>query len=194
MRISLNGRFHLRRRQLSVLILSCLLVLPLWADPGPGEEAPQWTMRDSSGKSLRFPHDVDAGTSLVLFWASWCPYCKALMPRVSALQQEIGVDRLPVLALRLEVSEDDAAPVSVPDGFRVFEDAWDVAEDYGVSVLPGLFLVREGQIVYRLDYPPSDHPSQRLAHGRAQADLLGQWWEQRLRGLLLSEGLSTDSG
>lgn len=189
-----DHRFHLRRRFLPVVLLSWLLALPVWAGPGAGEQAPRWTLRDNGGETLRFPHDIDADTSLVLFWASWCPYCSALMPRVSALQQEIGLDRLPVLALRLEAPEEGAGPASVPEGFRVFENAWDVAEDYGVSVLPGLFLVREGRIIYRLDYPTADHPSQQLDHGRAQAELLGKWWEQRLRSLLPSEGPGSDSG
>lgn len=191
MRISRNHCFYGR---LSLVLLSWLLVMPLWAGPGPGEVAPQWAMRDSSGETLRFPQDIEADVSLVLFWASWCPYCKALMPRLSALQQEFGVDRLPVLALRLEVQEEDSVPAWVSDGTRVFENAWDVAEDYGVSVLPGLFLVREGRIIYRLDYPPAEHSSQQIEHGKAQAASLGQWWDQRLRALLLEEGLSSDSG
>ena len=189
-----GGRFHRRCRLLLVLLLTCLAVLPVWAEPGSGDPAPRWSLRDRDGDLLRFPRGIDADYSIVLFWASWCPYCKALMPRLSALQQEIGADRLPVLAMRLEEPEGGSSQAAGPDGFRVFESAWDVAEDYGVSVLPGLFLVRDGRIVYRLDYPPSDHPSQKITHGPEQAALLGEWWEGRLRSQLHNEGLRTDSG
>lgn len=195
MEVADQDRFHLQKQRLAISLILWLMVLPAWADSGARDQAPPWKMRDSGGEVLHFPEGIDADLSLVLFWASWCAYCKALMPRLLALQQELGTERLPVLAMRLEVqAEDDLNSSSAPAGFRVFEQAWDVAEDYGVSVLPGLFLVREGRIVYRLDYPPADHPSQQMKHGAAQAALLGQWWEQRLRDLLREEELTADSG
>lgn len=171
-----------------------LLLFPLWAGSvDPGDRAPKWRMKDVSGGALRFPRDIGDKTSVVLFWASWCPYCKALMPRLAGIQAELGREELPVLALQLELPE-DARGASIPDGFRVFEDAWDAAEDYGVSVLPGLFVVSDGRILYRLDYPPEDHPSQQLDHGAEQAALLGRWWEQRLRGILQAPGKGAEPG
>jgi len=194
MKLSLHNRFGLPGTQLLILLLTGLLASPLYADPGAGDRAPGWSMSDTNGETLHFPQQVEAEYSLVVFWASWCPYCKALMPRLASLQHEVGMDQLPVLALRLEEPGRHGASMAKPDGFRVFENAWNVAEDYSVSMLPGLFLVRDGRIVYRLDYPPADHPSQQMEHGAAQAALLGQWWEQRLRGLLRDEGLGEDSG
>lgn len=194
MNLSRHNRFFLPCTQLLILLLLGLFVSPLCADPGVGDRAPSWRLSDVDGETLRFPQEINADYSLVVFWAAWCPYCKALMPRLASLQQEIGVDRLPVLALRLEVPDGNGGSMLVPEGFRMFENAWDVAEDYSVSMLPGLFLVRNGRIVYRLDYPAADHPSQQMAHGAAQAALLGQWWEQRLRDVLRDEGLALNSG
>jgi thiol-disulfide isomerase/thioredoxin len=198
---SIDRRLSRSRRQTSSggvgLLLAVALLLPVWpswAGPLAGEHAPQWTMRDTLGRDLRFPTDIEAETSVVLFWASWCPYCSALMPRLAVLQQELGPERLPILALRLEAEAAASGASTVPAGFRTFDDAWDVAEDYGVSVLPALFLVRDGRILYRLDYPPPDHPSQKMPHGRQQAAALAPWWEARIRAHLGGEGANDQSG
>src|SRR3546814_9228256 len=31
--------------------------------------------------------------TVVLFWATWCPYCKALMPHLQSMLDEYGNDR-----------------------------------------------------------------------------------------------------
>ena len=124
---------------------------------------------------------------MVLFWASWCPYCKALMPRLSQLAAPTG---MPIYALR--IADHPPPPVPLPDGVRDFPAGDDVAAHYGVTMVPALFVVdAEGQIIYRLDYPPDDHPSQQLPHGKAQAAMLADWWETRIAGVLAeSAGLN----
>ena len=117
MNLSRHNRFCLPCTQLLILLLLGLLATPLCADPNVGDRAPGWRMNDVDDETLRFPQEIDSDYSLVVFWASWCPYCKALMPRLASLQQEIGADRLPVLALRLEVPDGNGDSMLVPEGF-----------------------------------------------------------------------------
>ncbi len=49
--------------------------------------------RREQGQKLGFSlPSMQAGVDIYLFWASWCPYCKALMPHLQSIQVEYGAD------------------------------------------------------------------------------------------------------
>lgn len=153
--------------------------------PEVGDEAPSWKLESIDGERVRFPEVSEERPVLVLFWATWCPYCKALMPRLADLKHEFAEHDLKVYAIDF-AEQGDSKPeirarrlplVFLPDG-----DA--VAERYDVTMLPALFLIRDGRVVYRLDYPPPEHPSQQIESHAEKARLLAPWWEDRLRGVL----------
>ncbi|MCA1799016.1 MAG: TlpA family protein disulfide reductase [Xanthomonadaceae bacterium] len=156
------------------------------AQPAPGDAAPRWTLPDLDGQPVNFP-DVSAGRPVILmFWGTWCPYCKALMPRLAALKHEFADARLEVYMVDFAergdptpaIREMDLPVVFVSRGARV-------ARQYRVNIVPALFIVEDGRIVYALDYPPDDHPSQQVAGGARQAALLAPWWEERIRSVLI---------
>jgi len=68
--------------------------------------------------------------TVVVFWASWCPYCRAFKPHFDAKASESGV-RFAVVHL-----EDDDNPL------------W---EAYRVDVVPSLAYFRDGALAARKD-------------------------------------------
>jgi thiol-disulfide isomerase/thioredoxin len=118
-----------------------------------GDAAPPWHALDFAGKTVDFP-DVAAGKpTVVVFWATWCPYCKAFMPRLKAIEADYRARGVKVIAINAKedgrgdpkgyVQSLGFAPIAVANG-----DA--IAKDYGIKFIPGLLIVDgAGQVAYR---------------------------------------------
>ena len=116
-----------------------------------GDPAPSFELADPAGNIVSFPGAANNKPSIILFWATWCPYCKALMPLLEEVRKEFSDAGVEVFALN---AWEDGDPVERirEDGFRfrLLLDADPVADAYGVRGSPGLFVVdREGKIVFR---------------------------------------------
>ncbi|MDP1994228.1 MAG: TlpA disulfide reductase family protein, partial [Ignavibacteria bacterium] len=51
-----------------------------------GAVAPNFTMRDISGKSVEL-NKIAKQKVLLVFYASWCPHCKTILPQINELQK-----------------------------------------------------------------------------------------------------------
>jgi thiol-disulfide isomerase/thioredoxin len=128
----------------------CLLICGL---AHAQEQAPAWQGIGADSKPIRFDPDKMQRPAILLFWATWCPYCKALMPFVQNVLNAAGSDRLDVYAI--DIKEDsDADPVAELRErgltFTLVRDGDAIADQYAVKGTPGLFLVdAHGRIVYK---------------------------------------------
>ena len=61
--------------------------------------APTFTLADTTGEKVTLPR-VHGGVDIYFFRASWCPYCKALMPHLQSMLIEHG-DDLTIYALNI---------------------------------------------------------------------------------------------
>jgi cytochrome c biogenesis protein CcmG/thiol:disulfide interchange protein DsbE len=131
--------------------LAVLLVfpaLPVQADSGIDQQPPPFELADAEGKMFQYPGQL-TGPTIVLFWATWCPYCKALMPHLQSIVEEYD-GAIEVLALDFR---DDGDPqqylAEMGYDFRLFPSADVVAAAWGVKTTPGLFLVDvSGRVVF----------------------------------------------
>jgi thiol-disulfide isomerase/thioredoxin len=111
-------------------------------------QTPAFKLEDSAGQVLDYPADLTAPT-IVLFWATWCPYCKALMPHLQSIVDEYD-GKVDVLALNFREDEDPAEYISNRGfDFRLFPESDPVAQLWGIKTTPGLFLVDQtGRAVF----------------------------------------------
>ncbi|MEO8465526.1 MAG: TlpA disulfide reductase family protein [Gammaproteobacteria bacterium] len=142
-----------------------------------GDKAPPWKAHDFEGRSVDFPAVADGKPVIVVFWATWCPYCKAFMPYLKTIEADYAKRGVKVIAI--DVKEDGRGdprayvkalgftPVAVADGDEVMKA-------YGIQYIPGLLIVDgKSQVAYRR--PWSDLPA-----GQAVAEL----WDGQVRTAL----------
>lgn len=156
------------------------------AEPQEPWTPPGFSLNDDTGVPFTFPEDLQRPT-IVLFWATWCPYCKALMPHLQSILDEYG-EQVDVIALHIW-DEDDARAYLDNYGFqfRLLPDADAVAEAWGVKGTPGLFLVdRTGTVVFSRGAIPREafrltEAEQKELKNVQKAARVAPLWAARLR-------------
>lgn len=130
-------------------------------DPGEirsafiGAPAPSVPEAPVDGTRLLIAEDFASGEiTLVNFWASWCPPCRAEHSRLLALAAE----GYRVAGINLRDRPDDAAGYLIEDGNPFFATGFDprgrAALDWGVSAPPETFIVGpDGMVLDRFTGP-----------------------------------------
>lgn len=135
------------------MVIALLLASTLASAAGlEGRKAPALALKDPAGAPKTLAGIANGRPAIVLFWASWCPYCKALMPPLAKIADKYGRERIAVVAV--DVWEDDVAdakPIIEQGGFGFdyLMKGDKQTKKWGVKGTPGLFVVdRAGVVVY----------------------------------------------
>lgn len=172
-------------RQPSIaLLLALLFVSPAHA----AEKSPDWALSTTDGQTVRLSEAVQQRPVIVLFWASWCPYCKALMPHLQSVHFEYG-DAVDILAVVIRDEEGD--PQGYVDrfgfDFTVLLDGDRVAELYGIYATPGLLMIDSDRNIrwdlYKLEPPELPADVQEARHF-LQAAYRAPYWASEIRRAL----------
>ena len=162
------------------LALLCSLSLPATA-----ATSPDWTLTTPDGEAVRLSDAVEEQPVVLLFWATWCPYCKALMPHLQSIRFEYG-DAVRVLAIHFR--DDDGDPVAFVNeagyDFTLLPDGGDVAELYEVWGTPGVLII-DGDMQIRFDLrdlPRNEPPELGASKShRKKAAWRAPWWAAAVR-------------
>ena len=141
-----------------------------FADPGRealpfhgavGDERPaDFTLQGLDGQPVTLSQFLGKKPVLLVFWATWCPECKAAFPKINALHGGPAGEKMQILALDYrETREKVAAAVKSRDiRFPVLlDDRGQVARSFGVVGIPTYVLIgRDGTVVYRENVLPAD--------------------------------------
>ena len=170
------------RRVLPALILSC--VVPATGFAAELQLAPDWTLSTPDGQAINLAEEAEKQTVVLLFWATWCPYCKALMPHLQSIRLEHG-DNVRILAVNIS---EDADPVAFITNagydFVLLPEGDAVAEQYGVKGTPGVFVIDANRAI-RFDLsklPKIDPPDngEKAGHSR-KAAFRAPYWAAEIR-------------
>lgn len=142
-----------------------------------GDKAPAWTGIGPDGEEVRFPELIDNKPTVMVYWATWCPYCKAFMPYLAQIQKDYGADNINVVLINhKERGEGDAAAylksldfenIGVVDG-----DA--IGDAYTIDFIPGLLIIdKDGMVAWR-------RASTNLPAGKT----VGELWDSQVRAEL----------
>ena len=139
----------IRTRLIVLVLVCCSFVYPGSAFALDSEQvAPDWSLDDADGKQINFYSDSEQQLSILVFWATWCPYCRSLMPHIQDILEEFNEQPLSVYALNVwEDGDPRKYFIENEFSFKLLLRADLVAEDYGVRGTPGLFLIDENRHV-----------------------------------------------
>ena len=122
------------------ILLSIVMMLFTSGISAENANAPDFAMADANGVEISFPR-TQSGVDVYLFWASWCPYCKALMPHLQSMKIEYG-DDIGIFAFNIRDDEDPKIFMKEKGyDFTLMPDADRIMPPYGVKGTPAVFLV-----------------------------------------------------
>jgi len=169
-----------------ITIAAVLLILA--PTPSAGTElVPDWRLATADGGSVRLSQEVKERPVILFFWATWCPYCKALMPHLQSIKLELG-DDVEILAINFRDKNDPVAFVEAAGyDFIVLANGDDVAELYGIHGTPGVLIIDSDQVL-RFDLralPQREIPSNadELSHAKKAAYRAPYWAAEIRRSL-----------
>jgi cytochrome c biogenesis protein CcmG/thiol:disulfide interchange protein DsbE len=171
--------------RLKLLIAAFILFLGgnIAADEAP--IAPDWTLQSQGGASVTLSEVAAEQPVIVLFWATWCPYCKALMPHIQSIRLEYG-DEIRVLAIHFRDDKGDPVAYMEKSGydFTLLPDGDEVAKLNDVWGTPGLMVIDRDMTIrfdlYALPKLDLTAAGKSPAHSK-KAAYLAPYWAAELR-------------
>jgi len=163
---------------LAVIFVSLMFLAPACGEPIAPSISPNWTLHKADGVTVELRRAAAEKPQIVLFWATWCPYCKALMPHLQSIQLEYG-DDINVLAITVDNDGDPPAYLKKYgfDFTLLPDDDGTVAALYDITGTPGLLLI-DGSGAIRFDLrnaPPLDIDRKEMANSEIASRLAPHW-------------------
>ena len=121
----------------------------------PGLKPPEFSLKDLQGKRQSFAQ-YKGDVILLHFWATWCPYCRAEIPKLTRIHKELGDKGVTILSVSVDQNESKLRSfvdskhipyVVIPDVAQDFQ----MASEYAIAGVPVTYVIgRDGRIVTRL--------------------------------------------
>lgn len=111
-----------------------------------GSTVPEITLPDINDRQIKLSK-INAGKILIVFYASWCPHCKELLPQLNSMVKNQTEKKIEVFAISLDTKREDwlnfisancQSLINVSD-----LKGWDsiAAADYFIYATPSMFLI-----------------------------------------------------
>ncbi|MFP5214119.1 MAG: redoxin domain-containing protein [Acidobacteriota bacterium] len=121
----------------------------------PGEKAPEFQLNDINGKQVQLSALKSEHPVLVYFWATWCPYCIQVKPKVAELHTAIPESSLGIVSINVgggdslerlkKYQEKNPAPYPV-----LYDGDGKVTRAYKVQGIPMFYLIdKSGDVLYK---------------------------------------------
>ena len=131
------------------------------AAPGAESDRPaDFTLADLDGRPVTLSRFLGKTPVLLAFWATWCPECKAAIPKINALTTGPLAEKLQIFGIDFLESREKVAQAVKSRGIRypvLLDERGEAARAFGVVGLPTYILIgREGKVLYREHVLPGD--------------------------------------
>ncbi len=128
--------------------------------------APAWQLKTQTGKIISLS-DYQGKPVILHFWATWCPYCKKLQPKLVELEQRYQESGIKIVSISF--NEDEGALPQDEIQARGYDfitavNGEPVVKLYGVRGTPTTFFInRQGKVIYKSTSSDINNPNLALA-------------------------------
>ncbi len=134
------------------------------ASPGASSgPAADFTLPDLDGRQVTLGPFLGKTPVLLVFWATWCPECKAAIPEINALAAGPLAGKVQIFGLDFRESREKVAQAVKARGIRypvLLDERGQAARAYGVVGIPTYILIdRKGNVAWRKHLLPGDFAS-----------------------------------
>jgi len=118
----------------------------------PGKIAPDFTARTLNGKKIKLDK-VKADTTLLVFWASWCPHCSFQLPKLKKYYNPARASHFQIIGISVDTDKKSVEKAVKQEGYSwpVIANlkGWDgpIAKLYGVNATPTYVLLDKNKKV-----------------------------------------------
>ncbi|MDP2722154.1 MAG: redoxin domain-containing protein [Bacteroidales bacterium] len=117
-----------------------------------GQKAPDFTVVDLNGDSVNLDK-IKSKTTVLVFWASWCPHCDELLPVIKSFYDQTTRNQLEVIAVSVDDSNEKLLKSIHDNGYNWINIAelkgWDgpMIDEYGIAATPTVFVLDKDKII-----------------------------------------------
>lgn len=136
--------------------------------------APQFTLTDLNGEKADLQTVVNGNrVTLVNFWATWCPPCRAEIPELVKFYNQYKTRGVALLAVNLQESRETVKAFAKKTGMRfpvLLDSSGKVAETYQVYAIPTTFILDRHGVIRELIQGGTDLATLRTKVGKLLAE------------------------
>lgn len=119
-----------------------------------GQPVPDFTLKDITGNSVNLS-DFRGKTVLLLFWASWCPDCRAEIPQIKAMHTLANPDKVVFVSVsfdREKATWEQFVPENGLPGVQLFDPEGmkesTIGKAYNIKWIPSMYVIDpQGNVV-----------------------------------------------
>jgi len=118
----------------------------------PGKKAPEFEAVDMSGQTIVLD-SIKANTTVLVFWASWCPHCDEVLPIIKSYYDTTTRDEMDVVTFSVDSSKEELEKAIEEGGYTWHNVGelmgWEgpVINDYGIAATPTIFILGKDKTI-----------------------------------------------
>ena len=119
-----------------------------------GQSVPDFSLKDISGNTVSMS-DFRGKTVLLLFWASWCPDCRAEIPQIKAMHTLANPDKVVFVSVSFDRDIDtwkQFVPENSLPGVQLFDPEGmkesKIGQAYHIKWIPSMYVIDpQGKVI-----------------------------------------------